>query len=209
MPPTFTAIIRTEAELRQVLGAPSQRAMDKTVSALDDNCRAFIAASPFLLIGSVDAQGRLDVSPKGDPPGFVQVLDDHTLAIPDRLGNRRADTFVNILQQPQVALLFLIPGKQDTLRVAGSAQIVRDESLRQGMAVQGKVPDLALVVQVQEAFIHCPKCMIRSHLWEPEHWPGLEAVPSMAQTFIAHAKLDQSLEEVQALIDQGVRERLY
>ena len=209
MPPRFNEIIATEERLRQVLGAPSQRAVDKTVSALDDNCRAFIAASPFLLIGSTDAQGRLDVSPKGDPPGFVQVLDEYTLAIPDRLGNRRADTFVNILQRPQVALLFMIPGKQDTLRVGGNALIVRDQGLREGMAVEGKVPDLALVVEVQEAFIHCPKCMIRSHLWEPQHWPSLEAVPSMAQTFIAHAKIDQSVEEVQAQIDQAVKERLY
>lgn len=209
MPLTFKQIIRTEKELRQILGSPSQRAVDKTISALDEHCRAFIAASPFLLIASADAQGRLDVSPKGDPPGFAQVLDDYTLVIPDRPGNRRADTFVNILAQPQVALLFLIPGKQDTLRVAGTAQIVGDQELRQGLAVQGKVPDLALVVAVQEAFIHCPKCMIRSHLWEPEHWPALDAVPTMAQTFIAHAKLDLSVEEVQASIDEGVRERLY
>jgi hypothetical protein len=116
---------------------------------------------------------------------------------------------VNILQRPQVALLFLIPGKQDTLRVGGQAQVVRDEALRQSMAVQGRVPDLALVVQVEEAFLHCPKCMVRSRLWEPEHWPGLEGVPTMAQALVAHAKLDQSSEEVQASIDEGVRERLY
>ncbi|MCC7261462.1 MAG: pyridoxamine 5'-phosphate oxidase family protein [Candidatus Latescibacteria bacterium] len=209
MPPTFNEIIRTEEQLRQIMGAPSQRALDKTVTALDENCRAFIAASPFLLIASADAQGRLDVSPKGDPPGFVQVLDDHTLVIPDRPGNRRADTLVNILQCAQVALLFVIPGKQDTLRVAGTAQIVADEGVRQGLAVQGKVPDLAIVVHVEETFIHCPKCMIRSHLWEPEHWPALAGVPTMAETFLAHAKIDASVEEVQALIDQGVRERLY
>ncbi len=209
MPPTFSHAIRTEAELRQIMGEPSQCALDKTVTALDENCRAFIAASPFLLIASTDAQGRLDISPKGDPPGFAQVLDEYTLAIPDRLGNKRADTFVNILQRPQVALLFMIPGTEDTLRVGGRAQIVRDQELRERMAVQGKVPDLALVVEVQEAFIHCPKCMIRSHLWEPAHWPSLGAVPTMAQTFVAHAKIDQSVEEVQAQIDQAVKERLY
>jgi PPOX class probable FMN-dependent enzyme len=209
MPPSFKEIIRTEEELRAILGHPNQRAVDKTISALDEHCRAFIAASPFLFIASGDARGRFDVSPKGDPPGFVQVLDERTLAIPDRPGNRRADTFVNILQRPQVALLFLIPGKQDTLRVNGSARIVRDRELRESMAVQGKVPDLALVVEVQEAFLHCPKCMVRSHLWEPEHWPGLEGVPTMAQALVAHAKLAQSAEEVQASIDEGVRERLY
>jgi PPOX class probable FMN-dependent enzyme len=205
----FKEIIRTEEELRQIMGSPSQRVLDKTIAALDENCRAFIASSPFLLIASSDAQGRHDVSPKGDPPGFVQVLDDHTLAIPDRPGNRRADTFSNILQRPQVALLFFIPGKQDTLRVGGKARIVRDEALRQGMAVQGKVPDLALVVEVDEAFLHCPKCMVRSHLWEPQHWPSLEGVPTMAQALVAHARLEQSAEEVQASIDEAVRERLY
>lgn len=209
MPRTFAQVISTEKELRQIMGAPTQRALDKTITALDENCRAFIAASPFLLLASSDAQGRLDVSPKGDPPGFVQVLDDHTLVIPDRPGNRRADSLVNILQNPQVALLFVIPGKQDTLRVAGTARIVADEGLRQGLAVQGKVPDLVVVVHVEEAFIHCPKCMIRSHLWEPQHWPALAGVPTMAETFIAHAKLEMSVEEVQASIDEGVRERLY
>ena len=209
MPRTFAQVISTEKELRQIMGAPTQRALDKTITALDENCRAFIAASPFLLLASSDAQGRLDVSPKGDPPGFVQVLDDHTLVIPDRPGNRRADSLVNILQNPQVALLFVIPGKQDTLRVAGTARIVADEGLRQGLAVQGKVPDLVVVVHVEEAFIHCPKCKIRSHLWEPQHWPALAGVPTMAETFIAHAKLEMSVEEVQASIDEGVRERLY
>lgn len=209
MPPEFNEVIRTEAALRQIMGEPTQRARDKTVTALDENCRAFIAASPFLLLASSDAQGRHDVSPKGDPPGFVRVLDDHTLVIPDRPGNRRADSLVNILHQPQVALLFLIPGKEDTLRVNGRAQVVADEGLRQTLAVQGKVPDLAIVVQVEEAFIHCPKCMVRSHLWEPAHWPSLEAVPTMAQTFVAHARIDASIEEVQGQIDQAVRERLY
>ncbi|MBM3277513.1 MAG: pyridoxamine 5'-phosphate oxidase family protein [Candidatus Handelsmanbacteria bacterium] len=206
---SFKEIIRTEEELRVIMGHPTQRAVDKTIAALDEHCRAFIASSPFLLIASSDAQGRHDVSPKGDPPGFVQVLDERTLAIPDRPGNRRADTFANILQQPQVALLFFIPGKEDTLRVNGRAQIVRDLALREHMAVQGKVPDLTLVVEVQEAFIHCPKCMVRSQLWEPEHWPSLKEVPTMAQTFVAHAKIDQPVAEVQASIDQAVKERLY
>lgn len=206
---SFKEIIRTEEELRVIMGHPTQRAVDKTIAALDEHCRAFIASSPFLLIASSDAQGRHDVSPKGDPPGFVQVLDERTLAIPDRPGNRRADTFANILQQPQVALLFFIPGKEDTLRVNGRAQIVRDLALREHMAVQGKIPDLTLVVEVQEAFIHCPKCMVRSQLWEPEHWPSLKEVPTMAQTFVAHAKIDQPVAEVQASIDQAVKERLY
>src|SRR5258705_2818538 len=127
----------------------------------------------------------MDVSPKGDPPGFVQVLDDETLAIPDRPGNRRADTFSNVLQNPGVGLIFLIPGKLETLRVNGRARIVRDMALRERMAVQGKVPQIALVVTVEEAFIHCGKCMIRSQLWQPESWPDGDALPSQAECLVA------------------------
>ncbi|HXF61549.1 MAG TPA: MSMEG_1061 family FMN-dependent PPOX-type flavoprotein, partial [Caldilineaceae bacterium] len=141
----FSEVVTSEEQLREIMGYPAQRVIDKVVSSLDEHCRAFIAKSPFLLIGSADARGHMDVSPKGDPPGFVRVLDDKTLAIPDRPGNRRADTFGNILQNPKVALIFLVPGKQETLRVSGTAQIVRDQWLRELMPVRGKTPDLALV----------------------------------------------------------------
>jgi PPOX class probable FMN-dependent enzyme len=148
---------------------------------LNSQCRAFIANSPFVLVASADATGELDISPKGDPAGFVRVLDDTTLAIPDRPGNRRADTFLNLLQRPQVALLFLIPGKGETLRVNGSAVIVRDPWLREQMAVDGKVPELATVVTVREAFFHCPKCFARSGVWQPAQWPGAQALADCPQ----------------------------
>ena len=125
----FTDVVSTEAGLREVIGPPVPRSVQKEITRLDVHCRTLIAASPFVLIASSDASGRMDVSPKGDPPGFVQVLDDETLAIPDRPGNRRADTFTNILQNPGVGLLFLIPGKLETLRVNGRARIVRDAAL--------------------------------------------------------------------------------
>jgi PPOX class probable FMN-dependent enzyme len=151
----------------------------------------------------------MDISPKGDPQGFVQVLDDQTLAIPDRLGNRRADTFGNLLRNPNVGLLFLIPGKQETLRVSGTARIVRDLWVRQPMAVSGKIPDLAIIVSVREMFFHCPKCVIRSKIWEQEAWPQLDGLPSLARAMVDEGKLEESLDEMRAIIEKDARERLY
>jgi hypothetical protein len=205
----FSNVVTSEAELRSVLGHPSQRVLKKQLPALDAHCRAFIANSPFLLLATADAQGNLDVSPKGDPGGFARVLDDTTLAIPDRPGNRRADTFGNLLQNPQIALLFLIPGKQETLRVAGTAMIVRDHWLREEMAVGGKLPDFALVVKVREAFFHCAKCVIRSKLWDSGSWPDAAGLASLAQVIVDQAKPAESVEEMQAFLERDVRERLY
>jgi uncharacterized protein len=205
----FSQVVSTEEELREVIGAPMPRSVRKEIARLDAHCRALIAASPFVLVASSDASGRTDVSPKGDPPGFVHVLDDETLAIPDRPGNRRADTFENVLQNPGVGLIFIIPGKLETLRVNGRARIVRDIALRGPMAVKGRVPDLALVVSVEQAFIHCGKCMIRSRLWEQESWPRADDLPSQAQCLVAHGKLEQSVEEVQASIERARATRLY
>jgi uncharacterized protein len=209
MSPRFTEVITSEAELRELMGYPNTRAANKAVTRLDQHLRGFIAKSPFMLIASSDKQGNLDISPKGDPAGFVQVLDDTTLAIPDRPGNRRADTLCNLLENPQIALYFMIPAMQETLRVSGTAQIVRDRSLREQLAHQGKVPELAIVVTMQEGFFHCPKCMVRSHLWQPEQWPDIEGVPTLAQALVDHSNLQQSVAEVQASIDQAVREQLY
>lgn len=205
----FSEIVSTDAQLREVIGPPIPRALQKEIARLDEHCRALIAASPFVVIASSDASGRMDVSPKGDPPGFVQVLDDVTLVIPDRPGNRRADTFENVLQNPGVGLLFVIPGKLETLRVNGRARIVRDIALRERMAVNGKVPELALAVTVEQAFIHCGKCMIRSRLWEKESWPGGQDLPSQAQCLVAHAKLQEPIEDVQASIELARATRLY
>ena len=139
----------------------------------------------------------------------MKVLDETTIAIPDRLGNRRLDTFRNVLQNPNVGLIFVIPGVTYTLRVSGTAIIVRDLELRQSMAVNGKLPDHVLVVGVEHVLSHCPKCMIRSGLWQPDAWPDITTLPTFAETLIAHAKLAETVEEVQALIDTGNRERLY
>jgi PPOX class probable FMN-dependent enzyme len=205
----FTDVIDSEARLREVIGPPISRSVQKEITTLDAHCRALIARSPFVLIASGDARGRMDVSPKGDIAGFVQVLDDTTLAIPDRPGNRRADTFTNVIANPGVGLLFLIPGKLETLRVNGRASIVRDANLREGMAVAGKAPALALVVKVEQAFIHCGKCMIRSHLWEPGSWPRVDDLPSQAQCLVDHGKLTETVDEVQASIELARATKLY
>jgi PPOX class probable FMN-dependent enzyme len=205
----FAEVVKTDEALRAVLGAPMPRAMQKEITRLDSHCRALIAASPFVIVSSGDGKGGLDASPKGDAAGFVRVLDDETLAIPDRPGNRRADTFTNVLRNPGVGLLFLIPGKLETLRVNGRARIVRDAVLRESMAVDGKVPQLVLVVTVQQAFIHCGKCMIRSKLWDAAAWADVRALPSQAQCLVDHGKLTETLEEVQASIELARTTRLY
>lgn len=209
MDPRFSEVVASEAELRALIGHPSEVMVKGRLGAIDDHCRAYIAASPFVVVASANAAGDIDVSPKGDPPGFVQVLDDSMLAIPERPGNRRADTFSNVLQNPRVALIFLVPGKQETLRVSGTATIVRDRWLRDRMAIAGKAPALALVVAVDEASIHCAKCVIRSKLWDSRHWPDLEGVPSLARAIVDQAQLAQSVAEVQAFIDADIRARLY
>jgi len=205
----FRDVVTTEEELRAIVGHAPQRALDKVVRVLDACSRRFIAHAPFVFVASAGPGGMLDVSPKGDPAGFVKVLDEATLAIPDRLGNRRLDTFRNVLRNPNVGLIFLIPGVTYTLRISGRAAIVRDLALRQSMAVNGKLPDHALVVEVEHVLSHCPKCMIRSNLWRPQAWPDAGGVPTFAETLIAHAKLAESVEDMQAIIDTGNRERLY
>jgi uncharacterized protein len=205
----FSDVVTTEAQLRDVLGNPSRRVIDKQVATLDDHSRKFLSVSPFVLLASCDAAGNMDVSPKGDPAGFVHVLDDKTFAIPDRLGNRRADTIRNVLQNPNVGMIFLVPGKEETLRINGTAIIVRDRWLREQMAIDGKLPDQALVITVKEVFFHCAKCVIRSKLWQSERWPDLSGQSSLAQAMVDEARLTETVAEMQAIIDRDVRERLY
>jgi uncharacterized protein len=157
--------INSEEELRATCGTPSWF-QSKILSKLNVRCRQFIAESPFLVLASSGVEGRVDTSPKGDEPGFVHVLDDLTLAVPDRDGNRRLDTFTNLLQNPNVGLIFFVPGRRETLRINGKARIVRDIALRQRMAIKGKLPKVATLVSVERAFFHCGSCIARSQLWE-------------------------------------------
>jgi PPOX class probable FMN-dependent enzyme len=206
----FRDVVRSEAELRALMGDPvAPPVVEKTLAFLDRHCRAFIGRSPFVLVSSCDDEGRLDISPKGDAPGFVKILDDETLAIPDRPGNQRFDTFRNLFHSPRVGLLFLIPGKRETLRVGGSARVVRDPELLESMAVDGRVPGLATVVSVDEAFFHCSKCMIRSCLWQPERWPALEGLPTLAETMKDASSFPGPVDALEGVIREDEEKRLY
>jgi PPOX class probable FMN-dependent enzyme len=171
--------VSTEQALRTLYGQPGERAVAKERPHLDEHCRAFIARAPFLVMGTAGADGRCDVSPKGDAPGFVHVLDDQRLAIPDRPGNNRLDGMQNIVENGHVALIFMIPGREDTLRVNGRATITRDDALLARLAVGGKPPQTVLVVEVEQCFMHCPRAFKRAGLWQPERWPDASGVPSM------------------------------
>ena len=207
---TFPNPVTTEAELRALMGTPSAGAVKKEIRALDVHCRAFIARSPFVLVATAGADGRCDVSPKGDPPGFVHVLDDRRLVIPERPGNKRFDGMRNVLENPHVGLIFLLPGVEETLRVNGRAWIVRDEELLARCAVRGKVPPLGLGVEVEEAFIHCAKAFKRSGLWEPAAWPDLGGLPTPAQMLHDHIKPEgTTVEQLDRWLQDGYRQRLY
>ncbi|OGK89210.1 MAG: hypothetical protein A2X50_08885 [Candidatus Rokubacteria bacterium GWF2_70_14] len=161
-------------------------------------------------MATADAQGRCDVSPKGDAPGFVHVLDDTHLAIPDRPGNKRLDGMRNLVANPRVGLIFLVPGMEETLRVNGRASIVRDDDLLERLSAQGKRPRLAVVVEVEECFLHCAKAMKRSGLWEPARWPDRSGLPSAAQIFLDHARpADTTLDALDRRLQDGYRTGLY
>ena len=189
--------ITSAEELRAYVGEPMPRAVSKERVRLHPRDRDWLAASPMCLIATSDAAGNCDVSPKGDPPGFTYVIDDTTLAIPDRPGNRRVDGFLNVLQNPHVGLIYLIPGRRETLRVNGRARVVRAAPFLDEMAVKGKSPALALLVEVEQIFFHCPKAVMRSAVWEPETWnPG--ALPSHAALVKDVQRTEETLAELEA-----------
>jgi hypothetical protein len=205
----FEEVITTRERLREVNKLPSHLVNNKTIDHIDDICSRFIEASPFVVVATRGDDNLVDLSPKGDPAGFVAVLDQKTLAIPDRLGNNRLDTFENLLVNPEVGLCFLIPGHGDTLRVSGKGRIVRDAALQQSLAVNGKPPKLVLIVDVEEAFLHCPKCVIRSGLWKADQWPDKSRLPTLAEAMIAHGALSETVAKVEDAIHISNTERLY
>lgn len=196
-------------KLRDLLGPifPSQD--DKVIDHIDRLCRAWIERCPFVVVSTVDSEGRLDASPKGDPPGFVKVLDEKTLAIPDRPGNRRADGLLNILQTSRIGLMFVVPKRREVVRVNGSAQIVQDKDLLASMAVNQRAPQLAILVRVEEAFFHCGKAMIRSGMWTPETWGGIEGLPSYAEALSDHSSLPVTVEQLQQGVSLNEKHNLY
>ncbi|TDC88846.1 pyridoxamine 5'-phosphate oxidase family protein [Actinomadura sp. 7K507] len=174
-------VVASEAELREVVKEPGQFVIDKDIGRIDEHARTLIAHSPLVLLATSDPDGTCDVSPRGDPAGSVLVLDDHTLVIADRPGNRRTDSFRNILRNPRAGLLFLVPGMAETLRVNGRATLVSDAPFFDDLEVRGKRPHLALVIQVEELYMHCSKAFLRSSLWKPETWPDRKSLPTLGQ----------------------------
>ncbi len=208
MTPQDGTAIQDGDELRSHFGEISPLAVHKVVTRLDAFCRDFIALSPFLVLASSDREGRADASPRGDAPGFVQVLDDRTLLIPDRRGNNRVDSFGNILTAPGVGLIFLVPGINETLRVNGTARITRDATLLGPLAAQGKVPTVGLLVEVEEIFFHCGKALMRSKLWDPATRVERGTFPTLGR-ILAEQTRRIEVEEAETIMEEGYRTRLY
>ncbi|MEW2481900.1 pyridoxamine 5'-phosphate oxidase family protein [Mycolicibacterium peregrinum] len=195
-------------ELRAIVGQPTPAVAKKVTDRLSEAQQGWLKQSPLGFVATTDAHGRVDVSPKGDPPGFVQIIDDTTIAIPERPGNRRVDGFLNVLQRPHVGTVFVIPGRGDTLRINGSARILSDADYFDAMVVDGKRPILALEIDIEEVFFHCPKAFLRSDAWKPESW-NPTAVPSVAQMAKAF-KPDQTQQELDAYYrEDNLRKMLY
>ena len=182
----FEGAIRDEAELGAVYEESSWLVKNKQIDHLDEHCRAYLAVCGFVVLASADAQGRADVTPRGGPRGFVSVLDDRTLAIPDATGNRRIDTLRNVVQTGKLGMLALLPGRGQTLRVNGRACVSTDPRLLNSLTAVGKPPRAALVMAVEEVFTHCPKAFVRSGIWDPATWPGKDEQPSPAAMLRDH-----------------------
>jgi PPOX class probable FMN-dependent enzyme len=200
--------VRSETELRALVPEPTHNAYRKQIDRLDGHCHELIAASPMLFMATAGPDGTCDVAPKGGPPGFVRPLDEHRLLIPEGRGNNRLDTLVNMLANPHVGLLFVIPGRNETLRVNGRATITTDPELLELVPLGGRVPAMAVGVDADEVYTHCGKAFIRSELWDPETWPPGDALPSGAEVLRAHVR-DQTLEEVEARMHESYTQRLW
>ena len=201
-------VIEDVRQIRELYGPAGERAVKKQMTRLDKHARAFIALSPFLVIASADPSGRCDASPKGDMPGFVRVVDDTTLLIPDRLGNNRVDTIANLIAAPGVGLIFFVPGVNETLRVNGRARITVDPALLEPMAVNGKVPRSGFLIEADEVYFHCGKALIRSDLWNPEKHVARGEWPSLGR-ILADQIGGLDPEEAERTTAESYRTRLY
>jgi hypothetical protein len=200
--------IADPAALRAHMGQISSMAARKVLPRLDRHCRRFIELSPFLVLATADAEGGVDASPRGDPPGFVQIVDDSTLIIPDRPGNNRVDSFGNILSAPGVGLIFFVPGIDETLRVNGTARLLAEQEALAGLEVNGKAPRTGLVVRVEEAFFHCGKALKRAHLWDPGARLERSSFPTLGR-IIADQVGGLTAADAEERVEKGYRERMY
>jgi uncharacterized protein len=206
----FSERIDSSEQLTSIIGIPSEMSLKKELKSLDEHMQRFIAHSPFLVMSTHSTSGSCDASPRGDAPGFVHVLDELTLLIPDRYGNKRVDSFRNIVETGRVGLLFLIPGVGETLRVNGRAVIIRDEAWLTPMTAQGKRPLLAVAVEVEECYLQCAKALLRSKLWKPEDWPNLQRLPSAAEMFADQVKMPEyDAAKMQVALEGAYKNNLY
>ncbi|MCB9717216.1 MAG: pyridoxamine 5'-phosphate oxidase family protein [Myxococcales bacterium] len=201
--------LRDEDSLREHFGEPSANAMVMNRSYLDEHHQLFVRHSPFICIASASADGQPNVSPRGDAPGFVHIHDDRTLVIPDRPGNNKIETFVNVVDNPKVALIFFIPGIRETVRVHGTAELVRDPQWLELGRVEDKLPTAALVVRVTRAYLHCGKAIVRAKLWDSSRHVAPGVIPSFGQIIKDQAQVSTSLAELQAALERMYRDELY
>jgi uncharacterized protein len=205
----FDGALRRTEELREFYEAAMERAVRKDVGHLDEMCRRLIAAAPMLFVATYSAGGQGDVSPRGGPPGFVTVLDDKHLAIPDATGNRRLDTLENVVETGRAAVIFVIPGRDTTLRVHGPARVTARTDLLERLTPVGKPPRTAIVVEAEEVYAHCPKAFVRSKLWDPASWPDPTGLPTSAEVSVAHQRdPNWSVEQEEQRIKDSLLHRL-
>ncbi len=210
-----TTTFTSESELRERLGNPMDLAARKAIPFLDKHCKAFIERAPFLTLATSNAAGKVDVSPRGDQPGFALILDDNTLFLPERPGNARYDSLVNLITNPYVGLLFFVPGFEDMLRVNGRATLVHDEALAARCVVNGKAPKIGIRVVVEEAYLHCAKALKRSHLWSAESHRDRKELPSLGQIILEQtaaaneAPTADTIRAVDEFIEENYRTELY
>ena len=208
--PANAATLSDEPSLRELYPQPKELAILKQLDRLDGHCRNFLTHSPFAVIGSTRAGRGTDVSPRGDAPGFARVLDDHTIAIPDRPGNNRLDTMSNIVADADVGLLFFIPGIDETLRINGTARLSQEPALLAEAAVNGREPRLVIVVTVREAFLHCGKALKRSKLWHDDYRVDKRSFPSLGRMIVEQTKpANVTVEQADAVVEEGYRTKLY
>ncbi|WP_055482368.1 pyridoxamine 5'-phosphate oxidase family protein [Sphaerimonospora mesophila] len=202
--------VTTEAELREIVKEPAQAIWDKDIARIDEHARTIIAHSPFVLLATSNPDGTCDVSPRGDPAGSVLVLDDHRLVLADRPGNHRLDSLRNMLHNPRVGMLFIVPGMNETLRVNGRATLVSDAPFFDDLEVKGRRPQLAVLVDVEELYMHCAKAFLRSSLWQPETWPDRKSLPTLGRIAKDHLGIkEMTVEEIDEGLAQDARTNQY
>lgn len=206
-------LVESEQALRDLFEPVHTLARIKCLDHIDKHASDFISRSPFLCLGTQNTDGKADVSPRGDPPGFVKILDTHTLAIPDRPGNNRLDSLSNIISSPNVGLLFIIPGFDETIRINGTARLTTDPDLLAGMAMNNRTPKLAILVTVTEVFIHCAKAFRRSNLWNPNHFQDRKTMPSLSKIILDQTtgapEDEKEMREIDAKLEQSYKSTLY